>query len=609
MSRPWQILVYERHSLVYSTSTDGEAVELGRQKTEAEGVPSQLTLESGRRRVVIARLNEDTVSRQHALLEPLDDDRARVRNLSQKLPIGLADGSVLRAGEAREVALPALLVMGKKTVRVQSADQGEEGLERLNEATIPPGQSLVTPRFPTLMPSAGTGLEPETVVRWLQTMLSVLQSAASSADFFQKAARAVVDLVGLESGRVLLLLDGGEWREEAFESSPGVLDDPDRQASRGVLVRVLEEKRTIWQVSGPAQQPGGSLLGVRAVVAAPILDSQGRVIGALYGDRRKPMRGGSPPLGRLEAMLVELLASGVATGLARMEQERVALAARVQMEQFFTPSLSRELAARPDLLEGRDCEVTVLVCDIRGFSRISERLQPATTLEWLRDVLGALSECVLDRDGVLVDYTGDEIMAMWGAPGDQPDHARIACEAAVAMIGRLPELNVRWQSVVQEPIGLGVGVNTGPARVGNTGSVRKFKYGPHGNMVNLASRVQGATKYLKSPVLITGPTRERLGDAFPTRRLCRVRVVNIGQPVELFQLALAADANWLRLKAQYEAALEVFERREFLKAMSILGPLMPDYPDDGPSGLLMGRAVEAHQASGEYDPVWTLPGK
>jgi adenylate cyclase len=607
MPRPWQILVYERHSLVYSTNSDGGPLELGRQKNETEAVPS-LVGDPGRRRLVIARLNEDTVSRQHALLEPVGDDRVRLRNLSQKLPVGLADGSVVRAGEAREVPLPVLLVLGKKTIRVQGADQGgEEGMERLSEATVPPGQSLMTPRFQTLVPTPGGGLEPETVIRWLQTTLGVLHSAASSADFFQKAARAVVDLVGLESGRVLLL-DNGEWRQEAFESAPGVPDEADQQASRGVLTRVLEEKRTFWQVPGGGQ-PGGSLLGVRAVVAAPILDNQAKVIGALYGDRRKPLRGGSPPLGKLEAMLVELLASGVATGLARLEQEKVALAARVQMEQFFTPALSRELAARPDLLEGRDCEVSVLVCDIRGFSRISERLQPATTLEWLRNVLGALSECVLDRDGVVVDYTGDEIMAMWGAPGDQPDHARIACEAAMAMQAQLPELNARWQSVVKEPIGVGVGINTGMARVGNTGSERKFKYGPHGNMVNLASRVQGATKYLKSPVLITGSTRERLGDRFPTRRLCGVRVVNIVKPVELFQLVSSADESWLRLKTQYEAALTEFERGEPLKAMSILGTLIPDYPDDGPSLILMSRAVQAHQEGGEYDPVWTLSGK
>src|SRR5947199_9642796 len=125
-------------------------------------------------------------------------------------------------------------------------------------------------------------------------------------------------------------------------------------------------------------------------------------------------------------MQVELLAIGVAEGQARVEQERVAAAARVQFEQFFTPELARHLAARPDLLEGRDTEITTLFCDIRGFSRVSDRLGPAKTINWLRDVLNVLSDSVLEFQGVLVDYTGDEVMALWGAPEKQPDHARTA---------------------------------------------------------------------------------------------------------------------------------------------------------------------------------------
>ena len=95
-----------------------------------------------------------------------------------------------------------------------------------------------------------------------------------------------------------------------------------------------------------------------------------------------------------------------------MEQEQAAVRARVQFEQFFTPELSRQLEAEPDLLRGRDCAITVLFCDIRHFSRYSERLGPAKTVEWLSDVLGELSECVLAHQGVLVDYMGDELMAM-----------------------------------------------------------------------------------------------------------------------------------------------------------------------------------------------------
>src|SRR5207302_3809188 len=245
-----------------------------------------------------------------------------------------------------------------------------------------------------------------------------------------------------------------------------------------------------------------------------------------------------------EAMLVELLASGVATGLARVEQEKAAVEAELRFGQFFTKELSRQLALQPDLLKGRESEVTLLFCDIRGFSRISERLGPEGTVEWLGSVMGTLSDCVRAHAGVLMDYIGDELIAMWGAPEAQPNHPRLACRAALDMLDALRELNQRWEKSLGEPINLGIGVNTGIAQVGNTGTHHKFKYGALGNTVNLASRVQGATKHLKTKLLITGATHARLGTGFDARRLCRVRVVNIHEPVDLYELPPPGHPCW-----------------------------------------------------------------
>jgi adenylate cyclase len=354
----------------------------------------------------------------------------------------------------------------------------------------------------------------------------------------------------------------------------------------------------------------GSLLGVEVVMAAPILNPEGDVIGAIYGDTRQDsLTAGSPEVTKLEAMLVELLARAVAAGLARIEQERAALAARIQFEQFFTPELARQLALQPNLLDGRDSEVTVLFCDIRGFSRVSERLGPEGTVEWVSHVMGTLSDCVLKHRGVLVDYIGDELMAMWGAPEAQPDHAQLACRAALEMLNWLPRLNARWEATLGEPLNIGIGVNTGMARVGNTGSRQKFKYGPLGNTVNLASRVQGATKYLKTPLLVTEDTMGQLTPDFHARQLCLARVVNIAQPVHLYQLVLATHPGWADLKSKYEAALEEFNRKNFRPAARILGNLFAEY-QDGPSLVLMSRAVNALvEGAGELHPVWDLPGK
>src|SRR5262249_501480 len=152
------------------------------------------------------------------------------------------------------------------------------------------------------------------------------------------------------------------------------------------------------------QSPPGtpSLAGLQKVVAAPILNAEGQVLGALYGERRRQGSGLAGRAGKVEALLVELLACGLSTGLAPEREEKAALQAQVQFEQFFGPELARQLKREPDLLAGREAEVTLLFADIRGFSRISERLGPSLTVEWINEVLGELSACVRAQEGVLV---------------------------------------------------------------------------------------------------------------------------------------------------------------------------------------------------------------
>jgi len=285
------------------------------------------------------------------------------------------------------------------------------------------------------------------------------------------------------------------------------------------------------------------------------------------------------------------------------------LAARVRFEQFFTPELAQQLESHPDLLDGKDAEITALFCDVRGFSRISERLGAARTFAWICDVMEEFSECIQRFNGVLVDYIGDEVIAMWGAPVATTDHETLACQAALEMVKKLSGLNERWANELGEPVSIGVGINSGLARVGNTGSTRKFKYGPLGNTVNLASRVQGATKHLKSKILITGNTAAKLGPEIHRRRLSQVRVVNIETPVDLYEIVAVADERWSDLRDRYEAALQAMERKEFFTATKHLGNLVADYPNDGPSQLLLARAVNALISRDDFDHVWELESK
>lgn len=279
--------------------------------------------------------------------------------------------------------------------------------------------------------------------------------------------------------------------------------------------------------------------------------------------------------------------------------------------QHFTPELARELARNPDpmKMQARHAEVSVMFCDIRGFSSVSEKLGPSQTIAWLGGVMGEFSSIVIDHGGVLVDYTGDEMLAMWGAPNEQPDHAELACRAALEILARLPAISDQWRPFVNGETQVGIGVNSGDALVGNVGTHRKFKYGPLGTVVNVASRVQGATKYLGTSLLLTGGTARRVRPAFDTRRLCRVRVQNIDQPVDLHEPRVGGDAERDRLARLYEAALEAFEEGDFKAARRHLDAFVDRVPLDGPARMLRSRIEEVSATETGFDPIWTLPGK
>jgi adenylate cyclase len=306
---------------------------------------------------------------------------------------------------------------------------------------------------------------------------------------------------------------------------------------------------------------------------------------------------------------LELISCAVASARLRIQQQQRSKTLQRQFDQFFTKKLSRHLELQPDLLEGRDAEVSLLFCDIRNFTGHSDYLQASQIFSWINDVMETLSQYVMKYDGVLVDYIGDELIAMWGAPEQQPNHAMLACQAALEMMQALPALNQRWGAVLQRPLEVGIGINTGPVRVGNTGSQQKFKYGPLGTTVNIASRVQGATKYLDCPVLLAETTFEQLRGQFRTRELCQVRLVNLDRPIRIFELADATGCSQ-EVCDRYERALETFARGELEKASGLLGQVLQQHPDDGPCRILLKRTLEfLTDANLKFDAAWSLPGK
>jgi adenylate cyclase len=168
-------------------------------------------------------------------------------------------------------------------------------------------------------------------------------------------------------------------------------------------------------------------------------------------------------------------------------------------------------------------------------------------------------------------------------------------------------LNDRWQEKTTIPLRIGIGINTGTAQVGNAGSKQRIKYGPMGHSVNVASRVEGATKYLGVPILITEQTIQEMSITMATRRLCQVRVIGIQEPVSLFELfGQRPEEQWSQIKKDYEQALSLSEESRYDEALELLDRMLKQMPaqDDRPTLLLASRVAED-----SFDPVMQLDGK
>ena len=584
-------------------------------------------------RCVIA--GDQSVSRDQLRVERLADGRIRLENLSANTPVVVEGQSEPNNYlQARDLAVPVAVTAGRTRIdfrpmavsgsppqqpRPASPVSPTPLAPALGTVTLPPPagdpppglRSLPTPEraavtaAPARARSAAPSLDGSSEVgHWLERIIEIQKISSESREFHDTAARALIDLVGFDLGLVLLR-SGEKW------TIAGCGVESDRTTvrySQTLLKAVVEQRKTFFDDldSLTGSGAGASLMDIEAGVASPIFGLTDDVIGVLYGVRTTQGLVARGPITPLEAQLVQLLAGSIGATLARS----TASESQATFEQFFTRELSEQLALRPNLLDGHDADVSILFCDIRGFSRISERLGPAGTMDWIGDVMGELSDCVLAHSGVLVDYIGDELIAMWGAPVGQPDHATLSARAAVDMLATVPRINERWAATLGETMDLGIGINSGVARVGNTGSRHKFKYGPLGNTVNLASRVQGATKYVRSRILVTDATRSQMGAGFASRRVCQVRVVNIAEPVVLHELGRTDDAGWDELQQAYEGALSAFENRNFHQAAHLLGGLLQTRPDDGPSLLLLSRVANCLvSADGDFNPCWDLPGK
>lgn len=292
---------------------------------------------------------------------------------------------------------------------------------------------------------------------------------------------------------------------------------------------------------------------------------------------------------------------------------RQTLARKEELAKFLPEAVIESVLLDDSVLHiPKVADITVMVCDIRGFSKISETRNPVETIRWISDVMNRLSDIILAQGGTIVDYVGDEIMAMWGAPGESLTHPEEACKCAMMIQLEVAKLSLEWYPRLMTTLEIGIGIHSGMAVCGNTGSKQRIKYGPLGNTVNLASRVQGATKYLHCSVLVTSDTANRVSSHMRGRRICKIRVQNMSKPVELYELVTESSESYRErirpLNQFYEKALESFEAEDIQEALKRSAQILVNHPDDGPTKLLMFRVLQATLEQ-RFDPVWTMPGK
>lgn len=284
-------------------------------------------------------------------------------------------------------------------------------------------------------------------------------------------------------------------------------------------------------------------------------------------------------------------------------------------------------------LGGERREITVLFSDIANFTTLSEQLEPAKLVTLLNQYFEAMGQIVAKNGGLLDKFEGDAIMAFFGAPNDQPDHAIRAAMAALEMRQALPVLIQKWQEdkllvgamVNSTTTGTNsrsdfsfdfrIGISTGEAVVGNIGSENRFSYTAIGDIVNLGSRLESANKKYGTKIMISGPTYEQIKDQVEVRLLDYIKVKGKNQPVQIFEL-LALKNNLTEEQKNfmnsYNKALQLYFERKFIDALKILEEeTLKIYPQDTPAMIYAGRCeiLKRFPPPASWDFVYTMQGK
>ena len=267
-------------------------------------------------------------------------------------------------------------------------------------------------------------------------------------------------------------------------------------------------------------------------------------------------------------------------------------------------------------------EITVMFTDIANFTSISEQLQPISAVEFLNEYLKEMTSIIIKNGGTIDKFEGDAIMAIFGAPADQKDHAQRAAAAALEMRVKLPELNQKWKNDPPLPggekkpqIDFRVGLSSGEAVVGNIGSENRLSYTAIGDIVNLGSRLESVNKVYGSHIMISEKTYNLISQKYFCRFADYIRVKGKHQPVKIFELLKPFNSVTEEEKEKinlYHQGLDFYFQKNFEKALDILqNQLLQKYPDDNLGQIYAGRCqvLKSYPPKDDWDFVYEMKHK
>ncbi len=312
------------------------------------------------------------------------------------------------------------------------------------------------------------------------------------------------------------------------------------------------------------------------------------------------------------------------TGYAREESQR--RATKDAFSKYLSPDMVSKVAENPNELKlgGETREMTLLFCDVRGFTTISEQFTPEGLTSLINKLLTPLTGEILERHGTVDKYMGDCIMAFWNAPLDDPDHARNGCLSALAMLEDMAPLNALLKKEAEEegrkhiPLKVGIGLNTGTAVVGNMGSEQRFDYSVLGDTVNTASRLEGQSKGYHLDVVIGEETYNQVPD-LATLELDLIQVKGKTEAVRIFTLigdeTMAQKSGFSEFRKTHADAIAAYRAQDWQGAHQHVAHAreltMPFYNMNGYYDLLEERIseFEADPPGADWDGVYVATSK